>query len=479
MWATRLGAGFCQRIGGLSAVNCLHSIKARFVLLITTAMTIVYAFIAYNQIQEASARLNEQLEQQASLLAAAHAEALADDIWNLNEAAVARQLNLLVSGEDIISAEVREASGLFSVASSSGYAGESDEDLVITQSIRHASGKIIGEVEIYVSDDRIQAENAYLLRSQAWEFFIVTLVVILVVTATVTNLVRPITRMTETMTKLAEGDLSVPIPAVKRHDEIGEMARALEVFKANAKQVQTTLEKERELNGLQRQFVSMVSHEFRTPLAIIDGTAQRVAKRLEKLEPDAIRESQQKVRVAVARLTDLMESVLSTARLEEGRIAFEPDVCFLFDLITEIHGSYSELHKNREIVLDIDRLPKTIIADGKLLRQVISNLLSNAIKYSPGGNRVWVNGHLDERNEIVIAIRDEGVGIPEAELAKLFKRFFRASTSAGIAGSGIGLNLVQHFVSLHDGQIDVESTEGVGSTFKVRLPYSSVCEAAA
>lgn len=237
--------------------------------------------------------------------------------------------------------------------------------------------------------------------------------------------------------------------------------------------------KERELSGLQRQFVSMVSHEFRTPLAIIDGIAQRIMRRLDKLGPDTVRESQQKVRLAVTRLTELMESVLSASRLEEGRIAFEPDVCPLVDLITDIHNSYSELNKDREIFLDVDRLPKTMIADGKLLRQIISNLLSNAIKYSPGGKRVWVNGHLDEQNDLLIAVRDEGVGIPEAELAKLFQRFFRASTSAGIAGSGIGLNLVQHFVELHGGRIEVDSTEGVGSTFTVRFPYSSIYEAAA
>ena len=130
-------------------------------------------------------------------------------------------------------------------------------------------------------------------------------------------------------------------------------------------------------------------------------------------------------------------------------------------------------------MLDIDRLPKTITADGKLLRQVVSNLLSNAIKYSPDRKRVWVTGHLDEHNDIVLSVRDEGVGIPSAELDKLFKRFFRASTSTGIAGSGIGLNLVQHMVELHGGRIDVESTEGVGSTFTVRLPYVSALDAAA
>ncbi|MEM8948242.1 MAG: HAMP domain-containing sensor histidine kinase [Pseudomonadota bacterium] len=466
-------------ISGFRATTCFYSIKARFVILIAAAVTIVYGVIAYNQIQETSARLSERLEQQSNLLAAAHADALADDVWNLNEAAITRQLNLLVAGPDILSAEVREVSGLLSVSSSTAHVAKAGDGLVITQPIKQANGEIIGEVEIVVSDDRIRAENDYLIRWQTQEFLIVAFVVVLVVMVTVSNLVHPITRMTETMTKLAEGDLDVPIPAVKRHDEIGEMARALEVFKANAEQVKISLEKERELNGLQRQFVSMVSHEFRTPLAIIDAVAQRVERRLEKLSPDDVRQGQKKVRVAVSRLTDLMESVLSASRLEEGRIAFEPTVCPLFDLVSEVQSNYSELHKGHEIILDIDRLPRTITADSKLLRQVVSNLLSNAIKYSPDGKHVWVKGYLDDNDEIVLSFCDEGVGIPKEELDKLFKRFFRASTSTGIAGSGIGLNMVQHFMSLHGGRIDVESTEGVGSTFTVRMPYSASLEAAA
>lgn len=166
MWIRDLSAELYTLIQQHRAFNGLYSIRARFVLLIAIAMTVVDAFIAYSQLQETSSRLYERLEQQASLLAAVHAEAVADDVWNLNEAAVTRQLSLLVTHEDIVSATVREITGLFSVASMSGHAGAPGEDLVITRPIRHSSGKIIGEVEISVSDDRIEAENALLVQSQ-------------------------------------------------------------------------------------------------------------------------------------------------------------------------------------------------------------------------------------------------------------------------------------------------------------------------
>ena len=240
---------------------------------------------------------------------------------------------------------------------------------------------------------------------------------------------------------------------------------------AEQRELEAALAKEREINGLQRQFVSMVSHEFRTPLAVIDGSAQRVTRRFEKLEPAQITESMQKIRRSVVRLTELMESVLNAARLEEGRIPFEPEACDLAGIIKELLESYREVCPSHIIDLDIDDLPDQITADPKLIRQVVSNLTSNAVKYSPAGTTIWIKAFRDIANKAVkVSVRDEGLGIPESELSQLCNRFFRASTSTGITGTGIGLHLCQHFVSLHGGRIEIESTEGQGSTFTICLP---------
>ena len=293
-------------------------------------------------------------------------------------------------------------------------------------------------------------------------------------------------RMANDMEALASGDLDVEVAGADLNNELGVMAKALLVFKRNAKlviarakqieqqneQIQEALQKERELNGLQRQFVAMVSHEFRTPLGIIDGHAQRLLKRLENIEPDRMRKSLSTMRVSVKRLVELMESVLAAARLEDGRIKLELSRCALVDLVTEVSSSYRDLYPDREINLDLNELPSEIIADSKLLRQVISNLLSNAIKYSPDQVCVWLRGFVDECGYAVISVRDEGVGIPQVEQAKLFDRFFRASTSVGIAGSGIGLHLASHLVQMHRGRLEFESIEGRGTTFYIRLPQA-------
>jgi signal transduction histidine kinase len=252
-----------------------------------------------------------------------------------------------------------------------------------------------------------------------------------------------------------------------RNEELQRLASLLDTKR---QELQDALDREKEINGLQRQFVSMVSHEFRTPLAIIDGNARRILKR--PVEGMTGRETGalQKIRNAVLRLTELMESVLSAARVDDGRIAFDPAACSPGAIIQDLAESYAEIYPDHRITLDLARLPDEIIADQKLLRQVFSNLLSNAVKYSQQGSDVRVDGRTDDERRVVIAVHDQGVGIPEAEQAKLFQRFFRASTSVGITGSGIGLHLAAHLVHLHGGSIELESREGEGSTFRVVLP---------
>ncbi len=268
------------------------------------------------------------------------------------------------------------------------------------------------------------------------------------------------------------------IPSVQRlTTEINEreqaeaaLAQTHAELEGYAEELNQALQKEKELGSLQRQFVSMVSHEFRTPLAIIDGNAQRLQRRKGEAVPERSMLALGKIRNSVQQLTELMESVLAAARLEDGRINFVPGPCSLANIIEEVGMSYGELYPDHELALDLSRLPKQFAADGKLLRQVFSNVISNAVKYSPGTAQIWIDGWEDDNGDAIVTVRDEGVGIPAVEQARLFERFFRASTSTGIAGSGIGLHLASHLVRLHHGTIDFESAEGQGTTFKVRLP---------
>lgn len=261
----------------------------------------------------------------------------------------------------------------------------------------------------------------------------------------------------------------------QHRDHLEEVVRHRTLELAEQKErLAEALEKQLELSGLQRQFVSMVCHEFRTPLAIIDGSAQQVSRRHESIAPDRLLGNIGKIRKAVVRLTDLIESVLDSARLEAGRLKFEPKAFDLGTLIDEVCSNHRELNPNYTILTEHGELDGEILADIALMRQVLSNIVSNAVTYSPEGTQVWVRAAVLGVDRVLISVRDDGVGIPKAEHDKLFDRFYRGSTSTGIVGTGIGLHLAKTLVELHGGRIEVASRVGEGSTFTVTLPR--MCE---
>ena len=245
-----------------------------------------------------------------------------------------------------------------------------------------------------------------------------------------------------------------------------------------ARELERMLAQERSINELQRQFVAMASHEFRTPLAIIDAAAQRLLRRGAAVEPEFLSEKVDQIRASVTRIVDLMESILSAGRLDTGKIDISYEACALRPLIRTCCERQSTIAKSHSFVLDIDGLPEFIDADPRTLAQVFTNLLSNAAKYAPGTSEIRVTAWVETGN-VKVSISDDGVGIDPEDVPRLFQRYFRARTSTGIAGTGIGLNLVKQIVELHQGSIEVQSARGCGSTFTVTLPIKRNSDASA
>lgn len=245
--------------------------------------------------------------------------------------------------------------------------------------------------------------------------------------------------------------------------------QATQDLNAKAVELRAALAKEKEVNEQQRQFVAMASHEFRTPLAIIDSAAQRLQRSSANLTPEKLEDRIDKIRSAVRRMTRLMESTLSAARLDEGKINIEISPCNIERIITDTCRRTQEIALDHNISQDFGDLPETIHADADALEQVLTNLLSNAVKYSPNASEITVSARC-EADHVIIGIKDHGLGIDEDDLPNLFSRFFRAKTSLGIAGTGIGLNLVKTLVEMHGGTVSAVSEKGVGSTFVVRMP---------
>ncbi len=233
------------------------------------------------------------------------------------------------------------------------------------------------------------------------------------------------------------------------------------------------LDKERELNEMQRQFVAMASHEFRTPLAIIDSAAQHVVRRFKKLNPADIVESIETIRGAVRRMTNLMESTLSAAKMDAGKLRMKTADCQLRALLTDVCKQQQRITTSHHVRMDLDRLPEVIQGDHAALELVFANLLSNAAKYAPDAPEIVVRGWRDGDHAFV-SVTDQGIGIDSEDMDKLFSRFFRAKSATGIAGTGIGLNLVKRLIDSHGGEITVDSAIGRGSTFTIRLPINGL-----
>jgi len=250
----------------------------------------------------------------------------------------------------------------------------------------------------------------------------------------------------------------------------------ISAYKQVANALQSALDRERETTNAYRNFVSMVSHQFRTPLAILDSSAQRILRRGPHLTPEELSTRIQKIRNAGNRLTRLVESVLNAAKLDAGRIELNPETCDLINLVMDICERQSELNSHADIRFQVPDLPVQVYCDSMLIEQVVINLVSNAVKYS--GEKpvveitVWTEGA-----RAFCSVRDWGIGIPADELPKIFDRFYRARTASGIAGTGIGLNFAQRIMHLHGGEIQVESYEAGGSLFTFDLPLSNAEEA--
>lgn len=242
-------------------------------------------------------------------------------------------------------------------------------------------------------------------------------------------------------------------------------------LKNKARQLKKSLETEKELNALQRQFVSMASHEFRTPLTIIDGTAQRLDARSKIFDQKDTQKRARKIRNAVKRMTRLMESTLTAAQIEEGKIAVKIAPCKISNILATVCAAQQELAPNHRIIYNLNGLPDTIMADIGAVEQMLINLLTNAIKYAPHSPKIHVTARTHDEN-IYISVSDRGLGIAANDIPRMFERFFRAKSSIGIAGTGIGLHLVNTLVKMHDGFMSVESELGEGSIFTIRLPVA-------
>ncbi|MDT8989258.1 PAS domain S-box protein [Curvibacter sp. APW13] len=234
------------------------------------------------------------------------------------------------------------------------------------------------------------------------------------------------------------------------------------------------LEQQKELNELRSRFVSMTSHEFRTPLATILSSVELIKFYGDRLPPSELAEVLQTIENGVHRMTRMLDRVLMLGKADAHMLEFEPrDMDLLALCHTLVDEALAQQPDTRcTLVKDFAMQTHCGRYDDKLLRHIFSNLLSNAIKYSPDGGEVrFCVGQRD--GQLCLEVSDQGIGIPAEEIGHLFESFHRASNVGNIPGTGLGLAIVKNSVELHGGTLQVRSAPGAGTCFTVLLPLQT------
>ncbi len=234
-------------------------------------------------------------------------------------------------------------------------------------------------------------------------------------------------------------------------------------------QIRGMLEKEKELNELKSRFVSMASHEFRTPLGGILSSAALIAK-YPKTEDEPKREKHvQNIKKSVRNLTNILNDFLSLDKLEQGKVASTPVQFNFTRLVDDLAEEFRDTSAKHVIEVLHQGPELAMFQDKEMLRNLVTNLVSNALKYSPEGSTVTIRTAA-RGGDIVLEVEDRGIGIPPEDQKHLFERFFRAKNVTNVQGTGLGLNIVKRYLDLLGGRIEFKSEPNQGTTFTVTLP---------
>ena len=229
------------------------------------------------------------------------------------------------------------------------------------------------------------------------------------------------------------------------------------------------LAKEKDLNELKTRFVSMASHEFRTPLATILSSLSLVTKYGEQDDKEKQSKHIAKIKSSIGNLTDILNDFLSVSKLEEGKVEAAWDEFNLNEFVSETVSDLKAITKEGQTLHHIHNGSANVHLDKKLLKNILFNLISNAIKFSRDDGKIEIKSEVED-SKIILSVKDSGIGISEADQRHLFERFFRGHNATNIQGTGLGLNIVAKYTELMDGTIDFTSEENKGTTFTLMFP---------
>lgn len=273
----------------------------------------------------------------------------------------------------------------------------------------------------------------------------------------------PMQTLAKATSRVAHGDFSVFVPTINTPDKWDYLDIMIMDFN-------TMVEELGSMETLKTDFFSNVSHEFKTPLAVIYNNAQLLDK--EELSEEKRKEYTQNILKSSKRLADLIMNMLKLNKLEKQTIQPAPERYDLCRQICDCALQFEDAWEMKDIEFEVDMEDRVmVVADAGLLELVWTNLLSNAVKFTPMGGTVTIT-QTSNKDSVTVSVADTGCGMDEATIKHIYDKFFQGDTSHSTEGNGLGLSLVRRILQLSEGSISVESTVGKGSVFTVQLPLS-------
>lgn len=265
-----------------------------------------------------------------------------------------------------------------------------------------------------------------------------------------------------------------PVRRTKRIEEIMGSAFDITAQKLAEIELRTALEQERQLNTLKSRFVYTVSHEFRTPLTGISIASELLQHYYDRMDTERRVKTIVSIRQRTDELTTLIEDLLAQSSAESLSSMYRPDNVDPAETTRDIIQEFTDTFNSptHRIEYDYEYPISTILWDKRLMRHIIRNLLTNSMKYSTAGTIINVSVFARDSN-VVLEVRDRGVGISEQDLPHIFTPFFRSNRTETIKGTGLGLSIVKEFVTMHNGSIHAESEAGFGTTFILKFPITA------
>ena len=236
------------------------------------------------------------------------------------------------------------------------------------------------------------------------------------------------------------------------------------------KKLQMVLTEERDLRMLNAKMIAMFSHDFRNPLMIILTANQLLRGFGDRMDEERRLVHMARIEVATNQLVQMLDDMLIIAQMDAGKLDYDPEPLQISHFLEHIVEEFRILNSTTHQLLFESHFTSTVLADPRLLRQIVANLISNALKYSPQGGEIRFSLEGEEGKQYVFTVQDHGIGIVEADQEHLFDAFVRGTNVSNITGSGLGLAIVKQAVDQHGGTIQLENQSGLGTMIRVTIP---------